>query len=261
MQQKKSIYLASDLHLGAPSAAESLIREQHFVRWLSHIQADAAALYLLGDVFDFWFEYRHAVPRGYVRLLGKLAEMADAGTEIHVFTGNHDHWYHDYLPSQIGATLYREAVVKEWFGRKYYLAHGDGLGPGDHGYKFMKKVVTAPISQWLFSRIHPNSGIGLALWVSRRGGNHNYYSSKDLEHLGDQEFLYQHAQAVRKKRDDIDCFVFGHRHLLIDDLKEDGLHVIMLGDWIQYFSYLKINEAGEELAVFPFPEHHSTLNK
>ncbi|MEM7658908.1 MAG: UDP-2,3-diacylglucosamine diphosphatase [Bacteroidota bacterium] len=253
MSEKSHIYFASDLHLGAPSPEESLVREKHFVRWLDHIKHHAAKLFLVGDLFDFWFEYKHAVPRGYVRMLGKLAELSDAGTEIHVFTGNHDHWFQSYLTEQIGATIYREPQLMTFFGRKYYIAHGDGLGPGDHGYKLLKKVVTAPLSRWLYARLHPNSGIGLALWVSSRGGNHDYRDHGEVDHLGEQEFLYQHANQVYSQQPDIDCFIFGHRHMLIDDVRENGLHVVILGDWIQYFSYLQVHEAGEELCAFPFP--------
>lgn len=256
-----NIYFASDLHLGAPDPESSLVRERHFVQWLDSISEDVGELFLLGDVFDFWFEYKHAVPKGYIRLLGKLAELSDRGVQIHVFTGNHDQWYKDYLPSQINAQLYFEPIVKTFFGKQYFLAHGDGLGPGDHGYKLLKKIVTHPISKWLYERLHPNFGIGLALWFSRKGGNH-YYDNPELgevEHLGMKEFLYQHATTYAKSHQEIDTYIYGHRHILIDDELKEGPRIVILGDWIQYFSFLKISPSGAELGTFlPKDYKHNT---
>ncbi|RMG69815.1 MAG: UDP-2,3-diacylglucosamine diphosphatase [Bacteroidetes bacterium] len=252
MNRPEKIYIASDLHLGAPDPASSLVREKRFVRFLQEVAHDATELYLLGDVFDFWFEYKRVVPRGYVRLLGQLATMADAGIKIHLFAGNHDLWYGDYLQQEIGATIYREPISRIYFGRRYYLAHGDGLGPGDHGYKLMKRVFTHPLSRWLFARLHPNFGVGLALRVSQHGGNHHYQQPQDYEepHKGEREFLYHHARAVHAQDPGFEAFIFGHRHLLIDDQLKDGPRVIILGDWIQYDSYLTISESGCELSVF-----------
>ncbi|GAB4412336.1 MAG: UDP-2,3-diacylglucosamine diphosphatase [Bacteroidia bacterium] len=247
------IYLLSDLHLGAPDPARSLLREKHAVRFLREVAHDASHLYLLGDVFDFWFEYKRAVPRGYVRLLGQLAEMADRGVEIHVFAGNHDLWYRDYLHEQFGAILHHDPVEVAFFGRRYFLAHGDGLGPGDHGYKLMKRVFTHPLSKWLYARLHPNFGIALAQWLSQHGGNHSYGDGlpPEEQHKGHAEYLYAFARDMHRQRPDIDCYVFGHRHVLIDDTLADGPQLVILGDWIQYFSYLAIDEAGSQLTVFP----------
>lgn len=254
MNRPEKIYIASDLHLGAPDPTSSLAREKHFVRFLREVAHDATELYLLGDVFDFWFEYKRVVPRGYVRLLGQLAAMADAGVKIHLFAGNHDLWYDGYLTQEIGATLYREPVIRSFHGRRYYLAHGDGLGPGDHGYKVMKRVFTHPLSRWLFARLHPNFGVGLALQVSQKGGNHHYHAPEELEeqHKGEAEFLYHHARAVFAEDPGIEAFIFGHRHLLIDDQLQDGPRIILLGDWIQYFSYLTLTPDGCSLSVFPW---------
>jgi UDP-2,3-diacylglucosamine hydrolase len=168
LPQGKKIYFISDFHLGVPDQQRSLEREKKIVRWLEQIKADAAILYLMGDVFDYWFEYKHAVPKGYVRLLGKLAELADSGIEMHYFTGNHDMWAFDYLPQEIGLHLHREPIQKEYNLKKFYLGHGDGLGPGDHGYKFIKKVFANPVSQWLFARLHPNAGISLMRYFSQK---------------------------------------------------------------------------------------------
>lgn len=250
------IYFASDLHLGAPDQARSLVREKHFVKWLESIKDKAAELYLLGDVFDFWFEYKKAVPKGFVRILGKLAEFSDAGIKLHIFSGNHDLWYKDYLEKEIGARIYKKPLEKEYYGKKYYLAHGDGLGPGDHGYKMMKKVFTNPLSKWLFSRLHPNFGIGLAQFTSSQGGDHNYdnLSGHEVELLGEKEFLFAHTRELLESRPELDIFIYGHRHALIDQELEENKRIVILGDWIQYFSYFCVHPEGEHLDVFPMKQ-------
>lgn len=246
----KKIYFASDLHLGVPSYAASLERERHFVKWLDLIKSDAAELFLVGDVFDFWFEYRKAVPRGFVRLLGKLAEISDAGIPIHLFTGNHDMWIFDYLPKEIGLSLYREPIEREWNGKKFYIGHGDGLGPGDHGYKFIKKVFKNPFLQWSFARLHPNFGIGLADYFSRSSRAKS--GAKDAVFLGeDQEWLAIYCKELLQTAYR-DFFVFGHRHLPLDlKLNESGSRYINLGDWIQYYTYASFD--GEALRLMEFP--------
>ncbi|MEZ4826318.1 MAG: UDP-2,3-diacylglucosamine diphosphatase [Bacteroidia bacterium] len=259
MTQRNKIYFASDLHLGAPDHAASLLREKHFVRWLKHIQHETSELYLLGDIFDFWFEYRHAVPKGFVRLMGQLAEMADAGIVIHIFTGNHDLWYRDYFPKEINARVYTQPVIREIHGRKFYLAHGDGLGPGDNGYKWMKKVFTNRLNQWLFTRLHPDYGISLANFFSGLSRNHNYTGTNEKEvfHHGEKEYLYIHAREVLRQVPDINAFVFGHRHILIQEELTPHCELVMLGDWIQYFSFLCVNEEGIQLDVFPMLPHQN----
>ncbi|MEM6346817.1 MAG: UDP-2,3-diacylglucosamine diphosphatase [Bacteroidota bacterium] len=246
------IYFASDMHFGAPNPERSRVREKHFIKWLRSIQDDAAELYLLGDIFDFWFEYKKAVPKGFVRLLGTLADLSDSGVKLHIFAGNHDLWYHDYLKEEIEAHIYHQPQQRNFFGREYYLAHGDGLGPGDYGYKIMKKVITAPISKWLFHRLHPNAGIGLALWVSTKGGDHNYESEgQEAFYYGQDDYLYIHSLETLKKKKEIDCFIYGHRHVCIQDHMPEGQEMIILGDWIQYFSYLEVSPEGNKLSVFP----------
>lgn len=256
MVNRKNIYFASDLHLGAPDPQKSLIREKHFVKWLDTIADDAAEIYLLGDVFDFWFEYKHAVPKGCIRLMGKLAELADKGIQIHFFTGNHDLWYKDYFIFEFNAKIYSEPIVKEFFGKKYYLAHGDGLGPGDHGYKVMKKIITHPFCRWMFGRLHPNFGIWLARTMSGMSSNHSYDGilAHEEPHRGKFEYLFMHARELLSQKMDIDYFVFGHRHILVDEEIEPEKHIIILGDWIQYYSFLKISEEATELNIFPSEE-------
>ena len=160
--ETKNIYFASDFHLGAPNHESSLIREKSIVSWLYHIKDDAAEIYLVGDLFDFWFEYKRAIPKGFVRLQGKIAELTDKGIPVHIFTGNHDMWIFDYLPKELGVSLFRKPIEREFFGKRYLIGHGDGLGPGDRGYKFLKKIFANKFCQWCFARLHPNFGIWLA---------------------------------------------------------------------------------------------------
>jgi UDP-2,3-diacylglucosamine hydrolase len=242
----KKIFFASDLHLGVPNHEKSLAREKRFVQWLTEIENQAAEIFIVGDLFDFWFEYKKAVPRGFVRVLGKLAELSDRGIKIHLFTGNHDMWIFDYLPQEIGAQLYREPIVREWNNKKFYIGHGDGLGPGDHGYKFIKKVFANPFLQWSFARLHPNFGIGLADYFSR--SSRAKTGEKDAIFLGeDKEWLVIYAKDLLKK-EHYDYFVFGHRHLPLDiDLKQGGARYINLGDWIRYYTYALFD--GEKLQL------------
>ena len=235
MKDGKKIYFASDFHLGVPDYERSLERERRIVAWLDRIKSDAEELYLLGDVFDFWFEYRKVVPRGYVRLLGKLAEIGDSGIPIHYFTGNHDMWTFDYLTKELNVKLYRKPIEAEYGGKKFYIGHGDGLGPGDYGYKFIKKVFASPVSQWLFARLHPNLGIGIAEYFSRK--SRIATGITDEKFLGDEkEWLVIHSKELLEKNH-YDYLVFGHRHLPLDIPINHQSRYINLGDWIRYHSY------------------------
>jgi UDP-2,3-diacylglucosamine hydrolase len=247
MQQGKKIYFASDFHLGVPDYASSLEREKKIVRWLDSIKHDAEEIYLLGDVFDFWFEYKRAVPRGHVRLLGKIATLTDSGIPVHWFTGNHDMWIFDYVPKELNVIMHRAPVQKEYNGKKFYIAHGDGLGPGDHGYKFIKKIFASKVCQWLFARIHPNLGIRIA----------NYWSGKsriatgtlEEKYLGDdKEFLVVHSKEILAK-EHFDYLIFGHRHLPLD-VRINNSRYINLGDWVKYFTYAVFD--GQDLKLLKF---------
>lgn len=234
MQNGKRIYFASDFHLGIPDHASSLEREKRIIRWLDQVAADAEEIYLVGDLFDAWFEYKRAVPKGFVRFLGKLAELSDSGIKINVFTGNHDMWMFSYLEQECGVTMYRNPVEREWNGKKFIIGHGDGLGPGDHGYKFIKKVFRNPVCQWLYARLHPNFGLWLADYFSRKG-----YDKKDVErdYKGDdKEFLMLYCREELQKRH-VDYFIFGHRHLPLNREAGPGSRYINLGDWINYNTY------------------------
>lgn len=236
MQAGRKIFFASDLHLGIPNAEKSLLREKKFIQWLNHIQPEAKEIYLLGDLFDFWFEYKHAVPKGYVRVLAKLAELVDAGIPVHVFTGNHDMWMFDYLPTELGIILHRNPIQQTLGSKNFIIGHGDGLGPGDHGYKLIKKVFASPFCQWLFARIHPNIGMGLANFWSKR--SRRAQGTSQDQYLGDEnEFLVQYCKIEVIKNPSIDFFVFGHRHLPIEKAISDKAMYYNLGDWIRYDSY------------------------
>jgi UDP-2,3-diacylglucosamine hydrolase len=242
----KKIYFASDFHLGVPDEKSSSEREAKIVRWLTEIENDAEEIFLVGDIFDFWFEYKRAIPKGFVRLQGKLASICDKGIPVHVFIGNHDMWMFDYLPKELGIKLYQEPVERVFNEKKFFIGHGDGLGPGDHSYKFIKKVFRNKISQWFFARLHPNFGIGIANYFSRRSRNKTKH---EAHYLGDEkEFLVQYIKDTLKLKP-YDYFVFGHRHLPID-MKIDNARYINLGDWIKYNTYAVFDGVKLEMKVY-----------
>jgi len=231
----KKIYFLSDFHLGAPDYASSLTREKRVVQFLDEIKKDAAVIFILGDLFDFWFEYKKVVPKGFVRILGKLAELTDNGIMIHFFVGNHDMWMNGYFEKELNIPVYEDPQEFEFNGKKFLIGHGDGLGPGDHRYKFMKKVFRNQFSQKLFGMLHPSTGISIANFFSSK--SRASAGKKDEEFLGEEkEWLIVFAKQMLKKQH-IDFFIFGHRHLpIVHKLKEDSVY-INLGDWIKYNSY------------------------
>ena len=231
----KKIYFASDQHFGAPTPAESKIREEKFIRWLDEIKKDAQVLFLMGDLFDFWHEWKHVVPKGFIRVFGKIAELKDSGIEIYFFVGNHDLWMKNYFEEELGIPVYFEKKYYEIAGKNFLLAHGDGLGPGDKGYKRMKKLFTNPIAQWFFRWLHPDIAMKMAIYFSTK--NKMISGEEDKEFLGeDKEFLIIYSKE-KLKTEKIDYFVYGHRHLpMIIDLEGKAKH-INLGDWISYFTY------------------------
>jgi UDP-2,3-diacylglucosamine hydrolase len=232
----KQIYFASDFHLGIPDKQTSLLREKRICAWLESIAPDAERIFLVGDLFDAWFEYRHVVPKGYTRFLGMLARLADAGIPIEVFTGNHDLWMRGYFTEELGIPVHHAPIERTYNGKRFFIGHGDGLGPGDKGYKMLKKVLRNPTSQWIYRRIHPDTGVGFASWLSRRGPKHGPEDVGEVFHGPDKEFLVQFCHAVLEK-EHFDYFVFGHRHLALEyPLPKSSLYV-NLGDWIRYDSY------------------------
>jgi len=244
--ENKKIYFASDQHLGAPTPKASLPREKKFVAWLDTIKEDAGTIFLLGDLFDFWFEYKTVVPKGFVRVLGKLAELKDAGIDIYFFVGNHDLWMRDYFQKELNIPVFHKPQEFDINGKIFLIGHGDGLGPNDHGYKRMKKVFTFPFFKWLFRWLHPDIGVRLG----------HYFSVKNKLISGDEvaRFLGEEnewlAQYCRRKLTEkhYDFFVFGHRHLPLEIELNNNSTYINLGDWIQYFTY------GEFMKTFKLKE-------
>ncbi len=246
----RKIYFLSDFHLGAPDYESSLEREKKIVRFLDEIKNDAEEIFLLGDVFDFWFEYNKAIPKGFVRLQGKIAELTDRGIPVHWFIGNHDMWIFNYIPKELGVTMHRREIVREFGGKNFFIGHGDGLGPGDHGYKFIKAVFRNKICQWLFARFHPNFGIGLANFFSRK--SRVATGDNDAKFYGEEkEMLIQFCKTTLKK-EHFDFFIFGHRHLPIEFQVSEKSKYVNTGDWIRYFSYAVFD--GQKLDLKYFKE-------
>jgi UDP-2,3-diacylglucosamine hydrolase len=240
MPKQGRIYFLSDFHLGAPNAATSLQREKKIVSFLDEISKDATEIFILGDLFDFWFEYRKVVPKGFVRILGKLASIADGGVPIHFFTGNHDMWMKNYFQKEMSINVYHEPTAFELQNKKLLIGHGDGLGPGDHGYKFLKKIFRNPIAQFCFGIIPPVIGIGMA----------NYFSRKSRAKTGKQDEIFEGEEnewLVAYSKEILaakyyDYFVFGHRHLPLDISLSPNSTYINLGDWITHFSYAVMDD-------------------
>lgn len=247
------IYFLSDFHLGAPDHAASLEREKILVQFLDEIKNNVAELFLVGDMFDFWYEYRRVVPKGHVRLLGKLAELSDAGVVMHFFVGNHDMWMRDYFQQELNIKIYFHPEEFERNGKTFLVGHGDGLGPGDHGYKRLKKVFRNPVSKWLFGIFPPHLGMGLANYMSRKSRAQTGTSEETF--LGeDKEWLIIYCKEVLKEKK-IDFFVFGHRHLAIDYRLNEVSRYINLGDWIRYFTYAVFDGTDMELKSYTGQEN------
>jgi len=222
------IYFASDLHLGLPNLKESLPREKLFNAWLDSIRPDTAELYLLGDIFDFWFEYRRVVPKGFVRFMGKIAEFTDRGIPVHFFTGNHDVWMFDYFQKELGVEVHHKPIVKEFGGKRFFLGHGEGLGPWDPGYKLLKAIFTSPALQWLFAKLHPN----FSLWFGNQWSVSSRYS-KEITHVfkGEGELITRFAR-LELQSNFYDYFVFGHWHSPVIYPLGQGSNLVLLGDWL-----------------------------
>ena len=235
----KKVFFLSDFHLGAPDYKSSLEREKKIVAFLDSIKQEASAIFIVGDMFDFWFEYRQVVPKGYVRVLGKLAEITDASIPVYFFVGNHDMWMNNYLQNELNITVYHEPQTFEWSGKKFFIGHGDGLGPGDRGYKLMKSVFRNRLCQTLFGMLHPSWGIGLANFFSKKSRKKT--GTADEIFLGeDKEWLIIFSRQILAK-EHFDYFIFGHRHLPLDIKLSNNSHYINLGDWIKYFTYAEFD--------------------
>ncbi len=235
LPEGKKIYFASDFHLGVPDQKTTIEREKRLVKWLEMIRHDAHSIYLVGDMFDFWFEYKSTVPKGFIRFLGKLAELRDAGLPIYFFTGNHDLWMFDYFQKELDITIYTHPKELQIGNHRFLIGHGDGLGPGDGFYKFLKRVLFAnPVCHWLFARLHPNLGMYLAHTWSKSSRIANM--KREQFKSDENEFLFAYCQDVEKK-DHHDFYVFGHRHLPLDLKVTDNSRYINLGEWVNYSPY------------------------
>ena len=243
----KHIYFASDFHLGAPNSAKSREREDKIVRWLEWIRPTCSELFLMGDIFDFWFEYRYVVPKGFVRLFGKLAQLSDEGVQIYFFKGNHDMWVKGYFQEELGIKVLSDEMIMERSGKTFYLHHGDGLGPGDKKYKLLRKIFRNPLCQWLFGILPPAIGMGIAQAWS---GHSRASQGATEQFLGaDREWLAIYAKEILADKH-FDYFVFGHRHLPMDLQLSDMSRYINIGEWLNYCSYAVFDGKDLKLCYF-----------
>ena len=253
MSKDKKYYFISDVHLGLYPPERSREREKILVSWLDSIKDEIAELFLAGDIFDFWHEYKYVAPRGFTRFLGKIAEISDMGVKVHYFTGNHDIWIFDYLPAELGLTLHRKPAIREINGYKLFIGHGDGVGPGDLGYKMLKGIFTNRILQWLFARIHPN----FSMWLGQKWSKSSRYAKGIIAepYNGDDKELQVVFAKETLKKEHFDFFIFGHRHIPYEIRIGNKSKVINLGDWINNFTYGVLDEKGFQLkSIYPEKE-------
>lgn len=253
----KHIYFLSDFHLGSPNAKASRDREKRIIALLDEIKDKAQVIFIVGDMFDFWYEYRTVVPKGYVRLLGKIAELTDSGISVQFFVGNHDMWMHRYFEQELNVPVYFEPQVFEWNGKKFLVGHGDGLGPGDYGYKFLKKIFRNPLCQWLFGILPPAIGVGLATYFSQMSRDADK-SGPEYFHGAEKEWLVLYCKEVLEKQY-YDYMIFGHRHLPIDHRFPDGSRYINLGEWINYDTYADFD--GNDIILKSYSGHDAKIVK
>ena len=244
----KKTYFASDFHLGVPTFELSLSREKLICKWLDTIKHDAEEIYLVGDIFDFWYEYKYTIPKGQTRLLGKIAEITDSGIPVHFFTGNHDLWMDDYFIKELNVQIHHQPITKIINNKIFYIGHGDGLGPGDKGYKLLKKIFTSKINKWLFTRLHPN----LAFYIAKKSSKRSRINTGDSDEkfLGEEsEWLFLYCREYLKTHK-VDYFIFGHRHLPLQLNVDDKASYINLGEWINYNTYAVFDGETTELKTF-----------
>jgi len=249
----KKIYFASDVHLGARFHDDPLGVEKKLVRWLDTVKTDASAVWLLGDIFDYWYEYKYVVPKGYVRFLGKLAELSDSGIEIHIFIGNHDIWMFDYLPKEVGAIIHREPLTIDLLGKKFFLAHGDEVDNRSWSFQLLRKIFRNRFCQWLYAGIHPRWTFGFAMGWSLNSRKSGLKKKEAAKYEGEEaEYLVCFAKEHLKTHPDINFFLFGHRHILLDLMLSRSSRILVIGDWMTLFSYVEWD--GEELALKLFED-------
>ncbi len=250
----KKIYFVSDLHLGIPDYDSSLQRERIFIDWLEKIRNDAFEIYLMGDVFDFWFEYKTVVPKGYTRMFGKLAELTDAGIPIYLFKGNHDIWAFDYLNKELNIQIHRKPMQVYFNDSLFFLSHGDGIGSGDRAYKVLKFIFELPLNQFLFNWIHPDIGTRLGLYFSRRSriANVAKEEKRQMQEPLEEIYTYQFAKKQIENNSKINYFIFGHNHQAIHEKLSEKSEYLILGDWISYYTYASFDGTELKLEYFKF---------
>tara|TARA_B100001778_G_scaffold330213_1_gene332329 strand:+ start:244 stop:984 length:741 start_codon:yes stop_codon:yes gene_type:complete len=244
---KKKTYFVSDFHLGIPNIKESHKRERHIINWMNEIEKDAKTIYFLGDIFDFWFEYKKVVPKGFVRLLGKIASLTDNGVKIHMFVGNHDLWMNDYLEKEVGITIHHKSKVIKENNKKLFIGHGDGLGKGDYFYKLIKHMFTSKICKWIFARLHPNLGLAIAhAWSKKsRKKNETPFISEE------KEILFDYCKKQQKIMP-VNYYIFGHRHIPLKLKIDENTIYINLGDWITHNTYAVLEEGNLKLEQYKY---------
>lgn len=253
----KNVYFLSDAHLGSLAIPHGRMQERRLVNFLDGIKHKAAAVYLLGDMFDFWHEYKTVVPKGYTRLLGKISELTDAGVEMHYFTGNHDLWVGDYFEQECGMVLHPRSSVVEIYGNVFYLAHGDGLGSTDRKFRFLRAMFHDKTCQRLFAALHPRWGMAFGLEWARRS-RLKRVDGKEPDYMGeDKEELVLFSKEYLKTHPDVNYFIFGHRHIDLDLMLARGTRMLILGDWISRFTYAVYD--GEHLLLEEFEEGETSL--
>ncbi len=253
----KKVYFLSDAHLGSRAIDHGRTQERRLVNFLDSIREDAGAIYLLGDLFDFWYEFKRVVPKGYTRFLGKISELTDRGVEVHFFIGNHDMWCGDYLQKECGMIIHREPLTTEIYGKEFYLAHGDGLGDPDPGFRTLRALFRNPTLQRLFSAVHPRWSVELGLEWARRS-RLKRVNNRDPEYLGENnEPLVLFSKDYLRTHPTINYFIYGHRHIMLDLLLSKSCRLTILGDWINYFSYAVFD--GENFFLEQFVEGETRL--
>ena len=250
---RKKIYFASDAHLGARFLKDPLATERRLTRWLDSVKREAAAIWFLGDMFDYWYEYKYVVPKGHTRFLGKLAELSDMGVEIHFFIGNHDIWMFDYLPREIGAVIHRDTLTVDLLGKRFFLGHGDEVDYRSRAFRLMRRVFRNRFCQWLYAGIHPRWTFGFALGWSLSSRRSGLEKQEEREYQGEAgEYLVAIAKEYLKTHPDINFFIFGHRHIMLDLMLSRTARILIAGDWMRYCSYIVWD--GENLFLEQFEE-------
>lgn len=251
----KNVYFLSDAHLGSLTIEHSRTHERRLVRFLDSIKHKASAVYLLGDIFDFWNEYKYVVPKGFTRFLGKISEMTDMGVEVHFFTGNHDLWTYGYLEKECGMAIHKKPTTIEIYGKVFYLAHGDGLGDPDKKYQLLRKVFHNKKCQKLLNFVHPRWG----MWLGLNWAKHSRLkriNGKEMPYLGeDKEYLVKYTKQYIKTHQNIDYYLYGHRHIELDIMLTKKVRMMILGDWIWQFTYAVFD--GEHLFLEQYIEGES----